>query len=95
LEKLGYHALWFENANLERLFELLHQDWPVIVFLRAADLPHGQSGLHAVVVGRAEADQVVFVDPALGAEGQLDLDAFTRAWSALGNQGVVVWLPSS
>ena len=44
LEDLGYGALWFENASLERLLGLLNQDWPVIVFLRAADLPHGRGG---------------------------------------------------
>ncbi len=95
LKRLGYQALWFENATLERLLELLRQDWPVIVFLRAADLPHGQAGLHAVVVGRIETEQVIFVDPALGVEAHLDLSSFIRAWSALGNQGMVVWLPSS
>lgn len=32
LESMGYHALWFENATLERLIDLLGHDWPVIVF---------------------------------------------------------------
>lgn len=52
LESMGYHALWFENATLERLIDLLGHDWPVIVFLRAANLPHGRAGLHAVVMGQ-------------------------------------------
>ena len=32
LTQLGYHALWFENATLDRLAKLLAQDWPMIVF---------------------------------------------------------------
>jgi ABC-type bacteriocin/lantibiotic exporter with double-glycine peptidase domain len=93
LESLGYRALWFEDASLERLLELLNQDWPVIVFLRAADLPHGQAGLHTIVVSGLEAGYVVGIDPALGDEIQIELNDFIYAWSALGNQGMVVWLP--
>jgi ABC-type bacteriocin/lantibiotic exporter with double-glycine peptidase domain len=95
LEGLGYQALWFENADLERLLELLAQDWPVIVFLRAADLPHGRVGLHAVVVAGLEAEHIVCVEPALGIETKFALKDFLHSWSVLGNQGMVVWLPSS
>lgn len=91
LERLGYHALWFENANLERLITLLEQDWPVIVFLRAIDLPHGRAGVHAVVVAELDAGQIVCVDPILGEEIRFDLNVFLHAWSALDNQGMVVW----
>jgi ABC-type bacteriocin/lantibiotic exporter with double-glycine peptidase domain len=93
LESLGYRALWFENAKLERLIELLDQGWPVIVFLRAADLPHGRAGLHAVVMAGLEAGDVICVDPGLGTEARLSLNDFVRAWSALDNQGMVVWVP--
>ena len=93
LESLGYRALWFENANLERLVQLLDQDWPVIVFLRAADLPHGRAGLHAVVIAGLESGYVIFVDPAVGTEVHLSLNKFIYAWLALGNQGMVIWLP--
>jgi len=65
VESLGYHALWFENASLERLLRLLEQNWPVIAFVRAADLPHGRAGLHAIVVANIEAGDVVCVDPSL------------------------------
>lgn len=93
LERLGYRALWFENVSLERLLQLLEQGWPVIVFLRATDLPHGRSGLYAVVVAALEAGEVVCADPALGTEVRLILSDFLRAWSALGSQGIVVWVP--
>lgn len=91
LEKLDYHALWFENATLDRLLELLDHGWPVIVFLRAADLPHGRAGLHAVVMIGMEEDQIIYLDPALDREQTMELRAFLDAWSALGYQGLVVW----
>jgi ABC-type bacteriocin/lantibiotic exporter with double-glycine peptidase domain len=93
LEQLGYRALWFENASLERLMALLNQDWPVIVFLRAADLPHGRAGLHSVVVAGLDKGDVICLDPTLGAELRLDLNDFVQAWSALDNQGMVLWIP--
>jgi len=92
VESLGYRALWFENASLERLIALLDHEWPVIVFVRAADLPHGRAGLHAVVVSGFESGDVLCVDPALGDEVRFDLNRFLRAWSALGHQGMVVWV---
>ncbi len=91
LEELGYRAIWFENATLERLIDLLEEEWPVIVFLRATDLPHGRAGLHAVVVSGLEGGQVMCVDPAIGQELHLTISNFVQAWSALGNQGMVVW----
>ncbi|MBI4672633.1 MAG: C39 family peptidase [Chloroflexi bacterium] len=79
LENLGYHALWFENATLERLLELLARDWPVIVFLRAGDLPHGRAGLHSVVIVGIEGEQVVCLDPVLDRALRLGLSPFLRA----------------
>lgn len=92
LEQLGYRALWFENATLERLTSLLGQNWPVITFLRAIDLPHGKSGLHAIILCEIEREQVVTIDPALGKEFRMPLNTFLSIWAKLGNQGMVVWL---
>ena len=90
LERLGYHALWFENATLERLLDLLDIGWPVIVFLRAADLPHGRAGLHAVVVVGMEDNEIIYLDPQLDFETRLELSRFLRAWASLGQQGLAV-----
>ncbi len=92
LDKLGYHALWFERATLERLLDLLAEGWPVIVFVRAADLPHGRVGLHAVVVVRIEGGQVTCLDPTLDHELSVELSSFLKAWSSLEHQGLVVWV---
>ena len=92
LEGLGYHALWFENATLERLLDLLVQNWPVIVFLRAADLPQGRAGLHAVVVVGIEGEGVFCLDPHLDQELRFELSSFLKIWSHLGHQGLVVWV---
>lgn len=95
LEKAGYGALWFENATLERLTRLLEQHWPVIVFLHASALTHGRSGFHAIVLTAVRGGEVVAVDPALGKEIRMSLNAFLNAWAMLDNQGMVVWIPSS
>lgn len=92
LESMGYHALWFENATLERLIDLVGHDWPVIVFLRAADLPHGRSGLHAVVLVEITDAQVLCLDPSQDQPVSLGLPDFLRAWKILGSQGLVVWI---
>ena len=92
LQSLGYHGMWFENATLDRLRHLLAHDWPVIVFLRAADLPHGISGLHAVVVIGIESQSVICQDPSLSnSKLRLAMKLFLHAWSALDHQGLVVW----
>ena len=93
LETLGYRALWFENASLDRLLALLEQGWPVILFFFAADLPHGTSGLHSVVLSGFEGQEAVLVDPALGREFKLKTSDFMRAWAALDHQGMVIWRP--
>lgn len=92
LESMGYRALWFENATLERLSDLLSHDWPVIVFLRAADLPHGRAGLHAVVLVQIDDEQVICLDPNLDQPLTLDLPSILRAWRILGSQGLAVWV---
>ena len=92
LESLGYHALWFENATRERLADLLSQSWPVIVFVRASDLPHGRAGLHAMVLVDIGDGQVTCLDPTFDRPLTLKLSVFLSAWKILGNQGLVVWL---
>ncbi len=95
IEKLGFRALWFENADLQRLVDLTDEKWPVIVFLRSSDLPYGKYGLHAAVVVGFKDGQVVMADPVLGALTQLATSHFARAWTALGAQGMVIWQQTS
>lgn len=91
LEKLGYHALWFQGATFERLLELLDHGWPIIVFVRAVDLPHGRIGLHAIVAIGIEEGRLIYLDPAVDGEQHMELGAFFEAWSGLGHQGLAVW----
>jgi ABC-type bacteriocin/lantibiotic exporter with double-glycine peptidase domain len=91
LVKLGYSARWFENATVERLQQLLANNFPVILFLRAVDLPHGQSGLHAVVAINLNDHNVICLDPLLEQELWLELQTFQRIWSNLDCQGMVIW----
>jgi hypothetical protein len=92
LERIGYRALWFENATLERLLDLLAHDWPVIVFLRAADLPHGHAGLHAMVLVAIGVEQVTCLDPSLDQPLTWALSPFLSSWRILGSQGLIVWV---
>ena len=91
VQQLGYHALWFENADLTRLQDLTDHNWPVIVFLRARDLPGGGSGLHGVVLIDVTIDGVAVLDPQAGKRYTLGRDAFLSAWRALDAQGMVIW----
>ncbi len=91
LEKLGYRALWFEDTDLQRLVDLVDHRWPVIVFLRSSDLPHGKHGFHAVVVVGFQNNDVQMADPVLGALSELPISRFLKAWQALGAQGMVIW----
>lgn len=93
LETLGYRALWFENASLDRLLVLLEQGWPVILFFLAADLPHGTSGMHAVVLTGFEGQEAILLDPALGGEFRFKTTDFMHAWASLDRQGMVIWRP--
>lgn len=92
VQQLGYHALWFENADLFRLQDLIEHDWPVIVFLRSRDLPAGGHGLHGVVVTGVEDDNVIIADPQSNSRFPLSRKQFLSAWAALDAQGMVVWL---
>lgn len=91
VQELGYHALWFENADLVRLQDLINHDWPVIVFLRARDLPGGITGLHGVVVIDVAPKGVTVLDPQAGKRYTLGQGSFLSAWRALDAQGMVIW----
>lgn len=92
VQELGYQALWFENADLHRLQDLIEHDWPVIVFLRARDLPGGGSGLHGVVVIGIEDEGATVLDPQSSSRYTVARKPFLSAWQALDAQGMVVWL---
>jgi ABC-type bacteriocin/lantibiotic exporter with double-glycine peptidase domain len=91
VQQLGYHALWFENADMARLQDLINHDWPVIVFLRARDLPGGGTGLHGVVVIDVAQKGVTVLDPQAGKRYMLGRGPFLSAWRALDAQGMVIW----
>lgn len=91
LEQLGYRALWFQNATLEKLLSLLAADWPVIIFVYAADLPHGLGGIHALVVIGIEDEKVLCLDPELSRDLSIEMAEFQRIWAGLDNQGLVIW----
>jgi ABC-type bacteriocin/lantibiotic exporter with double-glycine peptidase domain len=91
LKLFGYQVRWFENATLERLELLLAHDWPVILFLRAIDLPQGRGGLHSIVLGEIDDRYVTCLEPMLDDNLQIEQIRFVEIWSRLGNQGMVVW----
>lgn len=92
LAQLGYHCRWFEGATIAKLRELLLYDWPVIVFVYAADLHRGGSGLHAIVLVEMGERKVIALDPIAKRATQIDISAFETMWTNFGNQGMVIWL---
>ena len=95
LEGMGYHALWFENATVDRLRALLDHGWPIIALLRAVDLPQGTAGLHAVVVIGVASVEITFLDPTQSCPTTMEEFDFVQAWSKLDHQGIVVWVEDS
>ena len=91
LESAGYHVLWFEYATVEKLSQLLANNWPVILFFHAKDLPHGQGGFHASVLVQITKRSLVLLDPVLTTEIKLSRETFQRIWSNLDCQGMVIW----
>jgi len=91
LETLGFHALWFENATIERVLEILDANWPLIAFVRAQDLPHGRAGIHAVVIIGMENDTIICLDPTLTETLHVNQSSFMSLWGNLGRQGVAIW----
>jgi predicted double-glycine peptidase len=87
---LGFNALFLREATFEMLDGWLQRGVPMIVGLAADDLAYGATGGHAVVVCGIERGEVVFVDPAIGAEGRLELETFLRAWRRRHNRGLIV-----
>ena len=92
LEGMGYHALWFENATLDRMRALLDHGWPIFTLLRAADLPYGTAGVHTVVVVGLAGGEITFLDPAQTHKTTMKESDFVQAWSKLDHQGIVVWV---
>lgn len=90
LMQWGYRVRWFENATLERLEQLQANQFPVIAFLRAVDLPHGSGGLHAVVIVEIDDQFITYLDPASDDELKLTTNEFLRIWSRLNQQGMVI-----
>jgi len=92
LAQLGYHCRWFEGATIEKLRELILNDWPIIIFVYAADLHHGGSGLHAVVLVEVGKRKVIVLDPIAKQATQIDIKPFETMWTNFGNQGMVIGL---
>ena len=91
LKLLGYNCRWFEGATIAKLRELLANDWPVIIFVYAADLHHSGSGLHAVVLIELGALTATLLDPAQNRVTKIDLKTLETIWTNFGNQGMVIW----
>lgn len=91
LIRWGYQVRWFENVTLERLEQLHANNFPVIAFLRAVDIPHGSGGLHAVVIVDIDEQVVTCLDPTLDHDLKLAIAEFLRIWSRLNQQGMVIW----
>ncbi|MCE7989542.1 MAG: hypothetical protein DYG89_50975 [Caldilinea sp. CFX5] len=66
-------------------------DWPVIVFVYAADLHHGGSGLQAIVLVEMGDHKAIALDPMAKRATQIDIRAFETMWTNFGNQGMVIW----
>jgi uncharacterized protein YvpB len=69
---------------------LLANNFPVIAFLRAVDLPHGTGGLHAVVIVDIDEQFVTCLDPGVDHDLKVELAEFLRIWSRLNQQGMVI-----
>jgi ABC-type bacteriocin/lantibiotic exporter with double-glycine peptidase domain len=71
------------------------QRLPVNAFVRAADLPHGVGGFHAVVIVKIDSRSVILLDPTLDTEWRLSTKEFSRIWTKFGNEGMVILSPMS
>lgn len=91
LRLLGYNCRWFEGATIEKLRELLTNDWPVILFVFAEDLYRGGSGLHAVVHIELGQRKAILLDPVQEHPTKLELKTFELMWANFGYQGMAVW----
>lgn len=91
LEEWGHNVRWFENGTLDQLTKLLEQNLPVVLFVRAADLPGGGSGLHALVLVGIDQRSVILLDPTRRKDLRLPTKEFMRIWTKFGNEGMVIW----
>ena len=71
--------------------DILAVEWPLIVFLRAQDLPHGRTRLHALVIIGIEDDAIVCLDPTLADRLKISPSSFVSLWANLNYQGMVIW----
>ncbi len=76
---------------LLRSYQLQANKFPVIVFLRAVDLPHGVGGLHALVIVDIDERSVICLDPTVDHDLKIELADFLKIWSRLNHQGLVIW----
>lgn len=90
LEEWGYTVHWFENGTTEQIARIVAQRLPVIAFVRAADLPHGVGGFHAVVIIQIDGRFVTLLDPTLDKEWQFSAKEFSQIWTKFGNEGMVI-----
>ncbi|MFZ4660356.1 MAG: C39 family peptidase [Caldilineaceae bacterium] len=95
LEEWGYIVRWFENGTVDHITRIVAQRLPVIAFVRAADLPHGVGGFHAVVIVKIDSRSVILLDPTLDTEWRLSTKEFSRIWTKFGNEGMVILSPMS
>lgn len=81
LEEWGHNVRWFEHGTTDQLTRLLKQNLPVIVFVRAADLPGGGSGLHALVIVGIDQRAVILLDPTRRKDLRLSIKKFIQIWA--------------
>ena len=91
LEEWGHNIRWFERGSIEQLTKLLAQNFPVILFVRAADLPQKGTSLHALVLVQMDSRSVVLLDPTQKKELRLSIKRFIHIWTNFGNEGIVIW----
>jgi ATP-binding cassette subfamily B protein len=91
IRSLGFEVTHLKEGGMHDLFDHVAANQPIIVALGAEHLPYaGDRTSHAVVVCGLEGDKVIFIDPALGKEVQLDSMTFYKAWTSRGRSGLVV-----
>jgi hypothetical protein len=85
LQARGYFVRWFADGTLEKLQQLLANQFPVTLFFYAADLPRGRRGLHCAVLIEMTQRSVTLLDPSLRHEFKLNKQEFIGIWANLDN----------
>ncbi|ODS36517.1 MAG: hypothetical protein A7316_09960 [Candidatus Altiarchaeales archaeon WOR_SM1_86-2] len=91
VKKLGHNVLSFENGTIDFLIECISRKLPVIVVLKVSDLPYGHAGIHGAVVCGFEHGKMIYIDPGIGEEVELELEIFLKSWKSLGSKGFIIW----